>query len=411
MEQVHSRVDEAHFALGEGGVVPAYRRGSVEQPPRVPIAMLQKCRQQHAGRYGHLVLLVDRDFGEDQRRQREIQVCGTLGRVAPVDDHWSPRDQHDVVRVQVEMQDPVGVIGTQPRRKRVEPTVQIGEESTARLDVEIAGRQGLGHGRPVEPLHHEIGASCLVDPGSGKPEPSHVDHDRRLGRDVAAVTVATQNLMRIDHEDVGVTPRCQQDWLCHPATIAIAEVAFVFGRRRSADYCGDVSDAAGDRLFADPELDWQSVSPALVTERRLPVAVLALLGLGLVVGGVVAMVADSGAAWPLALPGLVIIALAALLWWVAVPRVVAAWRYAEREQDLLVSRGRLQRRLSVVPYGRMQVIEVSANPVSRRLGIATVTLVTASAATDARIPGLPTDVAQRLRDRLASKGEAAAAGL
>jgi len=172
-----------------------------------------------------------------------------------------------------------------------------------------------------------------------------------------------------------------------------------------------VSDAAGDRLFADPELDWQSVSPALVTERRVPVAVLALLGLGLVGGGVVAMVADSGAAWPLALPGLVIVALAALLWWVMVPRIVSAWRYAEREQDLLVGRGRLQRRLSVVPYGRMQVIEVSANPVSRRLGIATVTLVTASAATDARIPGLPTDVAQRLRDRLAAKGEAAAAGL
>ncbi|MEJ7689152.1 MAG: PH domain-containing protein [Nocardioidaceae bacterium] len=171
-----------------------------------------------------------------------------------------------------------------------------------------------------------------------------------------------------------------------------------------------MSDAAGDRLFADTELDWQSVSPALVTERRVPVAVLALLGLGLVGGGVVAMV-DSGAGWPLVLPGLVVIVVAALLWWVMVPRIVSAWRYAEREQDLLVSRGRLQRRLSVVPYGRMQVIEVSANPVSRRLGIATVTLVTASAATDARIPGLPTDVAQRLRDRLAAKGEAAAAGL
>jgi membrane protein YdbS with pleckstrin-like domain len=59
----------------------------------------------------------------------------------------------------------------------------------------------------------------------------------------------------------------------------------------------------------------------------------------------------------------------------------------------------------------MQVIELSANPVSRRLGIATLTLVTASAATDARIPGVPADVAQELRDRLAAKGEAAAAGL
>lgn len=198
-----------------------------------------------------------------------------------------------------------------------------------------------------------------------------------------------------------------------PATRSTTEPASLRSscRPRRRGYCGDVSDAAGDRLFADPELDWQSVSPALVTERRLPVAVLALLGLGLVVGGVVAMVAGSGVAWPLVLPGMVVVAVAAALWWVMVPRIVSAWRYAEREQDLLVSRGRLQRRLSVVPYGRMQVIEVSANPVSRRLGIATVTLVTASAATDARIPGLPTDVAQRLRDRLAARGEAAAAGL
>ncbi len=100
-----------------------------------------------------------------------------------------------------------------------------------------------------------------------------------------------------------------------------------------------------------------------------------------------------------------------MAWFVVIPRVVASWRYAERDQDLLVSRGRLRRRLSVVPYGRMQVIEVSSNPISRWLGIATVSLVTASAATDARIPGIPADVAQELRDRLAAKGEAAVAGL
>jgi membrane protein YdbS with pleckstrin-like domain len=82
-----------------------------------------------------------------------------------------------------------------------------------------------------------------------------------------------------------------------------------------------------------------------------------------------------------------------------------------RLEDLLVRRGRLFRRLTVVPYGRMQVIEVSANPVSHRLGIARVTLVTASAETDATIPGVPTATAHALRDRLAAKGEASAAGL
>ena len=177
------------------------------------------------------------------------------------------------------------------------------------------------------------------------------------------------------------------------------------GRGRSPGYCGDVD--FGDRLFADPDIDWQPVSPALVKERRLPVGVLGLAGAGLVVLGSRA----SAGGWVLVAVGLAVVAVAAALWFIVVPRIVASWRYAEREQDLLVSHGRLQRRLSVVPYGRMQVIEVSANPISRRLGIATVTLVTASAATDATIPGVPNEAASQLRDRLAAKGEAAAAGL
>jgi len=168
---------------------------------------------------------------------------------------------------------------------------------------------------------------------------------------------------------------------------------------------------ADERLFLDPTLSWQGVSSSLTTERRIPVLGLGLVGVAmLVTAAVLAGRGSTGWGFGLGLPGVVVVATAVVAW-VVVGRVVARWRYAEREQDLLVSRGRLVRRLTVVPYGRMQVIEVSANPISRRLGIATVQLVTASAATDATIPGLPVDVAQDLRDRLAAKGEAAAAGL
>jgi membrane protein YdbS with pleckstrin-like domain len=59
----------------------------------------------------------------------------------------------------------------------------------------------------------------------------------------------------------------------------------------------------------------------------------------------------------------------------------------------------------------MQFIDVTAGPVERSLGLATVRLHTAAAATDARIPGLAADEAARLRDRLAELGEANAAGL
>lgn len=92
-------------------------------------------------------------------------------------------------------------------------------------------------------------------------------------------------------------------------------------------------------------------------------------------------------------------------------RRVAAWGYLEREDDLLIRRGVMVRRLSVVPYGRMQFVDVTAGPIERSFGLATVRLHTAAAATDARIPGLDADEAARLRDQLASLGEANAAGL
>ena len=172
-----------------------------------------------------------------------------------------------------------------------------------------------------------------------------------------------------------------------------------------------MSDSPVQRLFAEPGLDWRPVSPKLVVERRLPMLGLSLVGLLLMLGG--RFIARDAHGPGVVFMSLGVLALAAAVvgWFFVVPRVVSAWRYAEREQDLLVSRGRLVRRLTVVPYGRMQVIEVSANPVSTRLGIATVTLVTASASTDARIPGVPVEVAQQLRDRLAAKGEASTAGL
>ena len=95
----------------------------------------------------------------------------------------------------------------------------------------------------------------------------------------------------------------------------------------------------------------------------------------------------------------------------ALKRRFASWGYAEREDDLLVRRGILVHRLSVVPYGRMQFIDVRAGPLERSFGLATVHMHTAAAASDARIPGLTENEAARLRDRLAELGEAQAAGL
>jgi hypothetical protein len=106
------------------------------------------------------------------------------------------------------------------------------------------------------------------------------------------------------------------------------------------------------------------------------------------------------------------VAAALLAWvWVVVGRTVRSWGYAERADDLLVTRGLLRRQLVVVPYGRMQFVDVNAGPLDRHFGLATVQLHTAAAATDATIPGLVPAEAARLRDRLAARGEATAAGI
>ncbi len=106
----------------------------------------------------------------------------------------------------------------------------------------------------------------------------------------------------------------------------------------------------------------------------------------------------------------VALAIAALVYSFLLARY-RAWGYREREDDLLVKRGCMVRRVSVVPYGRMQFVDVTAGPFERSFGLATVRLHTAAAATDARIPGLDTAEAARLRDRLAALGEARLAGL
>src|SRR5262245_55398921 len=96
--------------------------------------------------------------------------------------------------------------------------------------------------------------------------------------------------------------------------------------------------------------------------------------------------------------------------WVTV-RAVRSWGYAERGEDLLVRHGLLVRRLSIVPYARMQFVDVTAGPLERAFGLATVTLHTAAAHSDATVPGLAGPEAARLRDRLAALGEAQAEGL
>ncbi len=150
---------------------------------------------------------------------------------------------------------------------------------------------------------------------------------------------------------------------------------------------------------------WTGLPRGLLRMRRLLLVVWlgsAALAVGVLLGLLV------GPAWA----AFALLPLAAAAWgWVLIGRNWRSWRYAERADDLLISRGVLWREETVVPYGRMQLVEVTSGPVERWFGLAGVQLHTAAAATDARIPGLDPAEAERLRDRLTELGEARSAGL
>lgn len=165
----------------------------------------------------------------------------------------------------------------------------------------------------------------------------------------------------------------------------------------------------------DPSgLEWSRVSPKYLRVRvlgwlagSLIWLVLASVPLVLRLTGVWTSFPALWVAW--ALPGLVLVA---VIWrGVLLPRQVAAIGYAERDDDLLVRSGVFFQRTLVVPYGRMQYVDVAVGPLERAFGMCTLKLHTASPATDATIPGLPTDEGSRLREQLSARGEARLAGL
>src|SRR3984957_6239000 len=163
-----------------------------------------------------------------------------------------------------------------------------------------------------------------------------------------------------------------------------------------------MTDRGGE---ADAGITWLRPSPLLLRVRRIEVALVTVPLL--IAGGLAGAVASAAVGIGIA----VAVAAAGLIGERFLARRVAAWGYAERKDDLMVRRGVLVRRQSVIPYGRMQFIDVTAGPLERSMGLATLRMHTAAAASDARIPGVERAAAAVLRDQLAAIGEAQAAGL
>lgn len=162
-----------------------------------------------------------------------------------------------------------------------------------------------------------------------------------------------------------------------------------------------------DAPFAPPSSAWQRLSPRYIAVVRLGSLVSSVLFFGVLAVGswlifhlvwLTAAFAGVGLIW---------------LGWrlIRARRWVESWGYAERESDLCVRKGLLWRELIVVPIGRLQMVKVSSGPLLKAFGLATVELVTASPQSDAKIPGLPSDAAVALRDRLIDLSDAPGSGL
>jgi membrane protein YdbS with pleckstrin-like domain len=101
-----------------------------------------------------------------------------------------------------------------------------------------------------------------------------------------------------------------------------------------------------------------------------------------------------------------------LAWTLAIlPRQARAIGYQLREDDLVFRRGILWQRFVAVPYGRMQLIDITHGPLDRGFGIAQLKFVTAAAATGVTIPGLEQSTAETLRDHLVQVAESRRTGL
>ncbi|MCW6006915.1 PH domain-containing protein [Micromonospora sp. CPCC 205371] len=166
------------------------------------------------------------------------------------------------------------------------------------------------------------------------------------------------------------------------------------------------TEAPTDALEPWPDtVDWRPVSRDLIWVELIRVwiataVVAAAVGVGWALTG----------HWLFGL-GMALIAVFAIWDAIVSVRSVRSWGYAERDNDLLVRHGLLVRRLSIVPYARMQFVDVTAGPLERLFDLATVQLHTAAAASDAKVPGLRPPEAARLRDRLTALGEDRAEGL
>lgn len=146
------------------------------------------------------------------------------------------------------------------------------------------------------------------------------------------------------------------------------------------------------------EPEFSTLSPKVLLMWRTGWAIVGVVTV-LVVLGVGIAATDLPVALRAALP---VVALGAVVVLVAVvpPASYRRWRYRVTDDGLDLQHGLVVRQQSSIPHFRVQHVDVRRGLIQRQLGIVSLTISTASPATDAQLPGLDPERAEAIRRRV-----------
>lgn len=161
------------------------------------------------------------------------------------------------------------------------------------------------------------------------------------------------------------------------------------------------------RSEARLELDgvWHQISPRYVVSQIVQNVI--FIAIVAVVAAVLALALHQTWAW---IPAGVIV-LITLITLIILPRQAKAIGYMLRDDDIVFRKGILWQRMIAVPYGRMQLVDITQGPLDRAFGVTQLKMVTAAATTGVQIPGLTPAAAEALRDTLIEVAETRRTGL
>jgi len=150
---------------------------------------------------------------------------------------------------------------------------------------------------------------------------------------------------------------------------------------------------------------WHQISPRYVVSQVVQNAI--LIAIVIAAALVLSLTLDETWVW-LPAGAITVVTLLTLL---ILPRQAKALGYMLRADDLVFRRGILWQRMVAVPYGRMQLVDITQGPLDRVFGISQLKMVTAAATSGVQIPGLTQAAAEALRDTLIQVAETRRTGL